>query len=106
MKKSFIAATVGVLAGATLLLCTTPALAQPRIGFGVAIGLPVPAVYVAPAPVAYVEPAPVVYGGYGYGAVARVGAPYYYRDWRYHGYYDHRDFHDHHDHHDGHGWHR
>jgi hypothetical protein len=116
MKKTFIAATAGILAGVTLLLCATPAMAQPRIGFGLSIGLPVPAVYIAPPPVAYVEPAPVVYGGYGYGPVVRVDAPYYYRDWRYyhgyHGYHgDHDDRgyrgdHEHHDHDDHHGWHR
>jgi hypothetical protein len=89
MKKSLIAATAGVLAGATLLMCAAPAMAQPRIGFGVSVGVPV--AYVGPA---YVAPTPVVYGGYG--PVVRVGAPYYYHDWHYyHGY--HGGYH---------GWHR
>jgi len=99
MKKSLIAATVGVLAGATLLMSAAPAMAHDRIGFGVSIGLPV-------APVAYVAPAPVVYGGYG--PVVQVGSPYYYgRDWRfYHGYRGDRGYH-----YEGHrggdrGWHR
>jgi hypothetical protein len=109
MKKSFIAATAGVLAGAALLICAAPAMADPHIGFGITVGLPLPVVYAAPTPVAYAEPAPVVYGGYGYGPVVRIGSPYYYRDWHYyHGYHgdhdyrDHGDFHGHHDEHRGH----
>jgi len=80
MKKSFVAATAGVLAGAALLMSAAPAMAHDRIGFEVSVGLPV-------APIAYVAPAPVVYGGYA--PVVRVEHPYYAEhDWRYyHGYY-------------------
>ncbi|HXA47717.1 MAG TPA: hypothetical protein VNW52_08805 [Burkholderiaceae bacterium] len=103
MKKSLIAATAGVLAGAALLVCAAPAMAQPRIGFGITVGLPAPVVYAAPMPVAYVEPAPVVYGGYG--PVVRVGAPYYYHDWHYyHGYHDYHGYYGYHGAY--HGWHR
>jgi hypothetical protein len=82
MKKSFLAATAGVLAGATLLMCAAPAMAHERVAIGVSVGVPV----------GYVAPAPVVYGGYYgpgyYGPVVRVGAPYYYHGWNYgHGYY-------------------
>ena len=75
MKKSFLAATAGILAGATLLFCAAPASAHDRVGFAISLGVPV----------AFAAPAPVVYGGYG--PAVRVDAPYYYRDWGYyHGY--------------------
>jgi len=93
MKKSFAAATAGILAGTALLMCTAPAMAHERIGFGISVGVPI----VAVAPVAYVAPPPVyappavVYGGF-YGPVVRVGGPYVrgyqhfyragYRGWR------------------------
>jgi hypothetical protein len=97
MKKSLVAATAGVLAGATMLMCAAPAMAHDRIGFGISVGLPVaPVAYVAPPPV--YAPAPVVVGAYG--PVVQVGAPYYYgRDWRYdHGFHGYR--------YGGRGWHR
>jgi hypothetical protein len=86
MKKSLIAASAGILAGATLLLCTAPAMAHDNIGFGISIGVPVlpPVAYVAPPVYA---PAPY-YGAYG----VQVGAPYYYyhdRGWHDRGWYEH-----------------
>lgn len=82
MKKSLVIASVAALAGATLLLGASPAMAHDRFGLAVSVGIPAP-VIVAPAPVYYpAAPAPVVYGEYG--PIVRVGAPYYYgRDWRY-----------------------
>ena len=87
MKKSFVAAIAGMLAGATLLLSTGPALAQPRIGLDVSVGVPI-------APVA-VAPAPVVYGAYG--PVMAAGAPYFYRGRGWHDFHGYRGYH---------GWHR
>lgn len=86
MNKYFIAATSGILAGASLLLCTAPATAHE--GLAVSIGVPLPLI-VAPAP--YISPPPIVYGGYGpvvqYGSPYYYGAPYYYgRGWYDHGY--------------------
>ena len=86
MKKTFLAATAAIVAGAAMMMCAAPASAHERIGFDVAIGVPAP----------YVVPAPVVYGGYG--PVVTVGAPYYYhRDWRYyHGFRgEHEGFREH-----------
>jgi len=84
MKKYFLAATAGVLAGATLLMCAAPAMAHERVAIGVSVGVPVVGV-------GFAAPAPVVYGGYYgpgyYGPVVRVGGPYYH-GWNYgHGYY-------------------
>ena len=75
MKKSLLAATAGIIAGAALLVFAAPASAHERVGFAVAIGAPVP----------YIAPAPVVYGAYG--PVVTIGSPYYYNNWGYyHGY--------------------
>ncbi|HSY29031.1 MAG TPA: hypothetical protein VK832_16095 [Burkholderiaceae bacterium] len=86
MKKSFLAATAGVLAGATLLMCAAPAMAHERVAIGVSVGVPVG--FVAPAPVAYGPGyyGPAYYGPGYYGPVVSVGGPYY-RGWNYgHGY--------------------
>lgn len=96
MKKSFVAASLGVLTGATLLFGGAPAMAHDRIGFGISVGLPIvaPVAYAAPAPyyapVPYYAPAPVVYG---YGYRARFGAPYYYHDRGWHDFRGHREWH-------------
>lgn len=87
MKKSFLAAISGILAGAALLVCAGPASAHDRVDFGISIGVPL----------AYVAPAPVVYSGYA--PAVRVEAPYYYRDsgYYYQGYRggDHDGWRDH-----------
>lgn len=104
MKKSFLAAISGILAGAAMLVCAAPASAHDRVDFAISLGVPV----------AFAAPAPVVYGGYG--PAVRVEAPYYYRDSRYYyqgyrrgdydGYRDHDGWrgHGHEGWHDHDGW--
>jgi hypothetical protein len=77
MKKLTLT-VAGVMAGATLMLCSTSAMAHGQVDWSVSIGVPAyappPVVYAAP-PVVYEEPAPVVryrpqpyyvYPAYGY----------------------------------------
>jgi hypothetical protein len=80
MKKALVTAA-GLLAGATMLMCTAPAMAHGRVGVAISVGLPVaPIVYAAPPPVYLAPPLyappPVVVGAYG--PVVQVGWPYYY----------------------------
>ena len=85
-----------LLAGSALAAVSGTAAAHDNVSFGLAIGVPAPAVtYVAPAPVYYGPPSGVAYYGpapvyYGSPVSFVYGRPYYGWDHRWHDGWRHR----------------